>query len=205
MRNAEFLDHLRIVEKILNESVMQEKFIKYKNYPEVRPRSAKESEKFLQFEGQLETVETHSNKKAKPTLEPLLSFECGLTAGLRVTALDFNHQNPDLLLVGYRPRFPIRNDKKGLICFWTVKNSEFPERVIETSSGVATVKFSRRNPNIFGVGLVDGTVAIYDMERSQNRWTNQAHRGQFEHGRQQTFGRGLGNRLGTEVAENGQQ
>ena len=169
MHNAEFKDHLKIVEKILNESSMQEKFIKYKNYPEVHERNAKQSEKFLQFEGQLETIETHANKKTKSTLEPLLSFECALTADFQVTALDFNHQNPDLLLVGYRPRSGIRTDKKGLICFWTVKNSEFPERVIETNSGVTTVKFSPRNPNIFGVGLVDGTVAIYDMKRSQNR------------------------------------
>lgn len=135
----------------------------------MRPRSAKESEQFLQFEGQLETTETHPNKQAKKTLEPLLTFECALTGGMRVTALDFNHQNPDLLLVGYRPKAPIRDDAKGLICFWTVKNSEFPERVIETDSGVTTVKFSRRSPSIFGVGLVDGTVAIYDMDRSENR------------------------------------
>lgn len=45
MRNPEFLDHLKIVEKILNESIMQEKFIKYKNYPEIRKRNLEETVK----------------------------------------------------------------------------------------------------------------------------------------------------------------
>jgi WD40 repeat protein len=152
------------VEKILNESVMHEKFIKYKNYPEVRQRNHQESEKFLEFGGQLEALETNVKKKTKSTLEPLLSFNCQLTDNMQVTALDFNHRNPDLLLVGYRPRNSLKNDKRGMICFWTVKNSEFPERVIYTSSGVTAVKFSRSNPFIYGVGLMDGTVAIYNMK-----------------------------------------
>ena len=88
---------------------------------------------------------------------------------MQVTALDFNHQNSDLLLVGYRSREGDKRNKKGMICFWTVKNSEYPERVMHTSTGVTAVKFSRNNPHIFGVGMVDGTVAIYDMKRSQER------------------------------------
>lgn len=169
MRNPEFLEHLKIVEKILSESEMQAKFIKYKNYPEVHTRADHEAEKFLEFEKKLEPAESASSKQTKSTLEPLLAFECALTGNMQVTAMDFNPQNPDLLLVGYRPRAATRTDKSGLICFWTVKNSEFPERVIETGSGVTAVKFSRSNASIFGVGLVDGTVAIYDMKRSQNR------------------------------------
>ena len=87
---------------------------------------------------------------------------------MQVTSLDFNRQNADLLLVGYRPRNNARG-KKGMICFWTVKNSEFPERVLHTSAGVTAVKFSKTNPSIFGVGMIDGTVAIYDIKRNQDR------------------------------------
>lgn len=148
---------------------MHEKFIKYKNYPEVRQRNQQESEKFLEFGEQLDAQKTNTTKKTKSTLEPLLSFHCQLTNHMQVTSLDFNHQNPDLLLVGYRPHNVQKSEKKGMICFWTVKNSEFPERVIYTSSGVTAVKFSKSNPFIYGVGLMDGTVAIYNMKHSGDR------------------------------------
>jgi WD40 repeat protein len=148
---------------------MHEKFIKYKNYPEVRQHNHQESEKFLEFGGQLDALETNTKKKTKSTLEPLLSFHCPLTENMEVTSLDFNHSNLDLLLVGYRPRASLKSDKKGMICFWTVKNSEFPERVIHTSSGVTAVKFSRNNPFIYGVGFMDGTVAIYNMKQNQDK------------------------------------
>lgn len=88
---------------------------------------------------------------------------------MQVTALDFNHKNPDLLIVGYRSKRSSKQDQKGMICFWTAKNSEHPERVMTTATGVTAVKFSRSNPSIFGVGLLDGTVAIYDMKRSLER------------------------------------
>ena len=88
---------------------------------------------------------------------------------MQVTSLDFNHQNPDLLLIGYKSKYGSKKIKKGMICFWTIKNSEFPERVLYTKSGVTTVKFSKNNPFIFGIGMIDGTVAIYDMKRNQDK------------------------------------
>lgn len=114
---------------------------------------------------------------------------------MEVTSLDFNKQNPDLLIVGYRmskkdSSLHLYNSKsrstlagrtstqtgqesnakvEGLICFWTVKNSEFPERVIKTHSGVTAIKFCKMNPYLFGVGMVDGTIAIYDMRRDSDK------------------------------------
>lgn len=41
------MEHLKIVEKILNESIMQEKFIKYKNYPEIRKRNLEETVRII--------------------------------------------------------------------------------------------------------------------------------------------------------------
>ena len=43
VRNPEFLEHLKIVEKILNEARMHEKLIKYKNYPEIHQRVNQET------------------------------------------------------------------------------------------------------------------------------------------------------------------
>ena len=124
--------------------------------------------------------------KEKPTLESLLSFQCELTQNMEVTSIDFNKQNPDLFIAGYRNSKRCQNvisaskakisesvsekettaDKKGLICFWTVKNSEYPEKYIRTKSGVTAVKFCKMNPYLFGVGMVDGTIAIYDMRKN---------------------------------------
>lgn len=123
----------------------------------------------MEFGKQQNVSDSNAQKKSKLTLEPLLSFNCSLTTDMQVTSLDFNPQNADLLLVGYRPRHTAKRGKKGMICFWTVKNSEFPERVLHTSAGVTAVKFSKSNPSIFGVGMIDGTVAIYDMKRNQDR------------------------------------
>ena len=60
------------------------------------------------------------------------------------------------------------NCKQGMICFWTVKNPNFPERIIRTHAGVSSLKFCNLNPYLLGVGLEDGTVAIYDLRKAKN-------------------------------------
>ena len=60
------------------------------------------------------------------------------------------------------------NCKQGMICFWTVKNPNFPERIIRTHAGVSSLRFCNLNPYLLGVGLEDGTVAIYDLRKAKN-------------------------------------
>lgn len=60
------------------------------------------------------------------------------------------------------------SSKGGLICFWTVKNANFPERMIRTHAGVTALRFCNMNPYLLGVGLEDGTVAIYDLRKTKN-------------------------------------
>ena len=49
--------------------------------------------------------------------------------------------------------------------FPQVRNSEYPERSIRTRSGVTSLDFSERHPNLLAVGMYDGTIAIYDIAR----------------------------------------
>ena len=47
---------------------------------------------------------------------------------------------------------------------WSLRNPQFPERVVPTGSGVTALDFSTRTPNLLAVGLRDGTLAIYNAK-----------------------------------------
>jgi hypothetical protein len=45
------------------------------------------------------------------------------------------------------------DDGKGLVAFWSLRNPEYPERLIHTLTGVTALDFSSRIPNLLAVGL----------------------------------------------------
>lgn len=105
-----------------------------------------------------------------PGREPRNFFE-----GRTVSCLDWNPVNSDLLAATYG-EFELDakkdDDQKmsasevGYLAFWTLKNPRCPERLIKISSKATTCRFSERNPNLIGVGLFDGIIAIYDIRKS---------------------------------------
>jgi len=54
------------------------------------------------------------------------------------------------------------------VCFWSLKNPEYPERVLRMPCGVTALDFSLAHPNLLAAGFYDGTVAIYDMRKEQD-------------------------------------
>ena len=54
----------------------------------------------------------------------------------------------------------IKERKKGIIAFWTLKNPNFPERIIYTESSVTCCEFSKKNPNLIAVGDSMGNISI---------------------------------------------
>lgn len=71
-------------------------------------------------------------------LKPLFKFECNITDGRQVSAIDINAVNSDLVAVAYG-EYDIdctKTLKEGLLCFWTLKNPKFPERIIKTEHSI---------------------------------------------------------------------
>jgi len=101
-------------------------------------------------------------------LQYLLSFNCDVTRNRTISSADYNSANKDLLAVSYG-EYEVEKTGEGLICFWTIKNPSFPERIIRYPSRITSCKFSESNPNFLAMGTQDGVVAIYDIRKKTNQ------------------------------------
>lgn len=99
-----------------------------------------------------------------PALKTLWRLSCEATAGRSVSCVAFNEANQGILAVGHGHTGFGQGHLPGMVCCWSIKNPEHPERVYELPCGVTSLAFSARTPNILAVGLVDGTVAMYDVK-----------------------------------------
>ena len=68
----------------------------------------------------------------------------------------------DLLATGYG-KFEFNEDQSGLLCCWSLKNPEFPERYYKTEAGVTALAFSQKHANLLAVGLFNGNVLVFDV------------------------------------------
>ncbi|CAF1281021.1 unnamed protein product [Rotaria sp. Silwood1] len=101
-------------------------------------------------------------------LDKLFAYSAEITSNKNVSALAWNRKNSDLLAVGYGP-FEYNDQRDGLVCCWTLKNQDYPERYFHTSAGVTTVAFSVKFPSLLAVGLYDGTVNVYDVQNNNDK------------------------------------
>ncbi|XP_059191639.1 dynein axonemal intermediate chain 4-like [Centropristis striata] len=111
-----------------------------------------------------EQSEDGEERSSPPALEHLWAFSCELTTGCNITSMAWNKKNRDLLAVGYG-YWDSTNQEQSLICCWSLKNPTWPERVFRCHSCVTSLDFSANNPNQLAVGMFDGTVAVYDVQR----------------------------------------
>ncbi|KAL3868793.1 hypothetical protein ACJMK2_041553 [Sinanodonta woodiana] len=103
----------------------------------------------------------------EPNFDRLWAYVCPLTKGRNVSSIAWNKSNPDLFAIGYG-QFEFSNQKEGLVCCWSLKNPEYPERVYTFREGVTSVDFARVNPNLLAVGLYDGGVAVYNVRNTKD-------------------------------------
>ncbi|CAF0935037.1 unnamed protein product [Adineta ricciae] len=136
-----------IMERILNSNTNQ---VKQAIYRGLTPLTDRE-EKTIAYSGL--------------TLDKLFAYSAEITNNKNVSALTWNHQNSDLLAVGYGP-FEYNDQRNGLVCCWCLKNQDFPERFYHTPSAVTTVAFSVKFPSLLAVGLFDGTVNVYNVQNN---------------------------------------
>ncbi|VDQ09977.1 unnamed protein product [Trichobilharzia regenti] len=77
----------------------------------------------------------------------------------------WNKQNPNILAVGYG-QFEYDQQRKGLVCCWSLKFIEYPERYYETPSGVTAVGWSKIHANLLAVGMFSGVIHVYDVRKN---------------------------------------
>ena len=65
-----------------------------------------------------------------------------------------------------------RQDSRGLVCVFSLKNPAHPEYVCEAASGVMCLDFHPKHPHMLVAGLYDGNVAVYNLQSSLIRPLN---------------------------------
>ena len=88
-----------------------------------------------------------------------------------MSCIDINVANPDLIAVGYG-EYDIdctKTLKEGMLCFWTLKNPNFPEKIITTEHSITCCQFSKKNPHLIAVGDSHGNIAIYNIRTSDSK------------------------------------
>ncbi|VUZ41390.1 unnamed protein product [Hymenolepis diminuta] len=102
-----------------------------------------------------------------PTISLLWKFTCNLTKGRNVSSLVFNPKNKDIIAVGYGA-FEFDNQQAGLLCCWSIKKINYPERIYQLPCGVTAVSWSYKNENLLAVGMFDGVIMIFDVRKENN-------------------------------------
>ncbi|XP_053326023.1 dynein axonemal intermediate chain 4 [Spea bombifrons] len=156
LKSEKFQQDLFFMERIVVENIFQPKLAAYRQLPV-----------FADPEAAVETNDSVAPVVASPSLDRLWSFVCDVTKSRNVSSCAWNKKNPDLLAVGYG-QFGFKEQKGGLACCWSLKNTMWPERIFHCESGVTALDFSASSPNLLAVGMYDGTVAIFNVQNSSD-------------------------------------
>lgn len=81
---------------------------------------------------------------------------------LSVTSMAWSPRYSDLVVVGYGT-YDLTNQGKGLVCLYSLRNTDHPELSIMTEAGVMCVDLHNCMPNLLAAGLYDGTVCVFDL------------------------------------------
>ena len=122
---------------------------------------------------------THDNTAKVKKLFSYSNIE--LIQGRAVTAMVWNAVSSDLLAVGYgktdvisdvhKPGEALDEEKQGgLVLFWSLRNPDYPEKILRTSQPVTALDFSKQHPMTLAVGLLNGDVNVYDVRREGANW-----------------------------------
>lgn len=113
-------------------------------------------------------------KEGQTYLKHLFTFEsASLTAGRQVSCMDISVSNPDLIAVGYGEYdISCKDDsllKPGLLCFWTLKNPNYPEKIFQSEHSITCCEFSQKSPHLIAVGDSHGNIAIYNVRSNDTQ------------------------------------
>nr|XP_015218811.1 PREDICTED: dynein intermediate chain 1, axonemal isoform X1 [Lepisosteus oculatus] len=102
-------------------------------------------------------------REQEGTLLPLWKFQYDKAKRLAVTALCWNQTYKDFFAVGHGS-YDFTKQGRGMLLFYTLKNSTFPEYIFPTHSGVMCLDIHQGCPYLVAVGFYDGCVAVYNLK-----------------------------------------
>uniref|UniRef100_A0A8D0CU60 Dynein axonemal intermediate chain 1 n=1 Tax=Sander lucioperca TaxID=283035 RepID=A0A8D0CU60_SANLU len=97
------------------------------------------------------------------TLLPLWKFQYDKAKRLSVTALCWNKKYQDLFAVGMGS-YDFSKQGRGMLVYYSLKNSAFPEFIYPTDSGVLCLDIHEQHSYLVVVGFYDGCVAVYNLK-----------------------------------------
>ncbi|KAL0978206.1 hypothetical protein UPYG_G00167470 [Umbra pygmaea] len=100
------------------------------------------------------------------TLLPLWKFQYDKAKRLSVTALCWNQIYQDLFAVGLGS-YDFTKQGHGMLVFYSLKNSTYPEYIYPTTSGVLCLDIHQQLPYLIAVGFYDGCVAVYSLREER--------------------------------------
>ena len=103
------------------------------------------------------------DKKAGSLL-PLWQFLCEKEKKKQVTGFCWNPVQPDLFAVGYGS-YDFSKQCPGIVAVFTLKNPSNPEYMFLTETGVMCLHFHPQHPSYLAVGLYDGSVLVYNLQK----------------------------------------
>ncbi|KAF7252937.1 hypothetical protein EG68_08671 [Paragonimus skrjabini miyazakii] len=139
---SRFAQPIKIVERMINQNTHDEIAQDFKYYEDP-------SDEFRDQAG---------------TLLPMWMFTFERAKKLAVTALCWSPKYSDLFAVGHGS-YDFLKQLNGLICFYTLKNPEYPEYIFETESGVLSLDLHPSLPHMLCVGFYDGAVGVYNINQ----------------------------------------
>ncbi|KAK1901266.1 Dynein intermediate chain 1 axonemal [Dissostichus eleginoides] len=95
------------------------------------------------------------------TLLPLWKFQYDKAKRLSVTALCWNKKYQDLFAVGMGS-YDFSKQGRGMLVYYSLKNSAYPEFIYPTPSGVLCLDIHEQHSYLVAVGFYDGCVAVYN-------------------------------------------
>uniref|UniRef100_A0A7N6C291 Dynein axonemal intermediate chain 1 n=1 Tax=Anabas testudineus TaxID=64144 RepID=A0A7N6C291_ANATE len=97
------------------------------------------------------------------TLLTLWKFQYEKAKRLSVTALCWNKKYQDMFAVGMGS-YDFSKQGRGMVVFYSLKNSAFPEYIYPTNSGVLCLDIHEQHSYLVAVGFYDGCVAVYNLK-----------------------------------------
>lgn len=143
LKSEKLLNAVKIMERMVNQNFQEDTFLDFKFY-----------------EDEADAI----REDGKGDFLPLWRFKSHHSKKQTVTSLCWNPKFTDLFAVGYGS-YDFMKQGKGNICCFSLKNTEYPEYVIETTAGVMSLDFHPQHSSLLAVGLYDGTVCVYDVRK----------------------------------------
>ena len=95
---------------------------------------------------------------------PLWKFVCEKEKKKQVTCINWNPFKSDLFAVGYGS-YDFSRQCPGIVAIFSLKNPSNPEYLYFTDSGVMSLQFHPQHPSYLAVGLYDGSVLVYNLQK----------------------------------------